>query len=269
MRGPLLLVILGLTAGVALVSVLAQDPGYVLLQRGDYRVETTVVALGIMAVIFVLAGRLVYRVLVALLGIAPGVGRWLEKRKENRESELVRESFTDVLAGRDAAFNQKLGKLERVSWFSEVYLKEARDWVFTRQLATAQKHDKLKRLWQNAAAHQKHDPVFTALYAGHLLRVGASSDVEAQLLGLADKGWPVEATAVLAQLRVSKPDTLISKLTKLAETTPSGDAATGLVIAKAQAMAGDQGRQLLTDYYATHRSTGVVTALGTLSLTSA
>jgi uncharacterized protein HemY len=269
MRGPLLLVILGLTSGVALVSVLAQDPGYVLLQRGDYRVETTVVALGIMAVIFVLAVRLVYRVLVALLGIAPGVGRWLEKRKENRESELVRESFTDVLAGRDAAFNQKLGKLERVSWFSEVYLKEARDWVFTRQLATAQKHDKLKRLWQNAAAHQKHDPVFTALYAGHLLRVGASSDVEAQLLGLADKGWPVEATAVLAQLRVSKPDTLISKLTKLAETTPSGDAATGLVIAKAQAMTGDQGRQLLTDYYATHRSTGVVTALGTLSLTSA
>lgn len=269
MRGPLLLVILGLTAGVALVSVLAHDPGYVLLQRGDYRVETTVVALGIMAVIFVLAVRLVYRVLVALLGIAPGVGRWLEKRKENRESELVRESFTDVLAGRDAAFNQKLGKLERVSWFSEVYLKEARDWVFTRQLATAQKHDKLKRLWQNAAAHQKHDPVFTALYAGHLLRVGASSDVEAQLLGLADKGWPVEATAVLAQLRVSKPDTLISKLTKLAETTPSGDAATGLVIAKAQAMTGDQGRQLLTDYYATHRSTGVVTALGTLSLTSA
>ena len=269
MRGPLLLVILGLTAGVALVSVLAHDPGYVLLQRGDYRVETTVVALGIMAVIFVLAGRLVYRVLVALLGIAPGVGRWLEKRKENRESELVRESFTDVLAGRDAAFNQKLGKLERVSWFSEVYLKEARDWVFTRQLATAQKHDKLKRLWQNAAAHQKHDPVFTALYAGHLLRVGASSDVEAQLLGLADKGWPVEATAVLAQLRVSKPDTLISKLTKLAETTPSGDAATGLVIAKAQAMTGDQGRQLLTDYYATHRSTGVVTALGTLSLISA
>ena len=251
------------------MSVLAQDPGYVLLQRGDYRVETTVVALGIMAVIFVLAVRLVYRVLVALLGIAPGVGRWLEKRKENRESELVRESFTDVLAGRDAAFNQKLGKLERVSWFSEVYLKEARDWVFTRQLATAQKHDKLKRLWQNAAAHQKHDPVFTALYAGHLLRVGASSDVEAQLLGLADKGWPVEATAVLAQLRVSKPDTLISKLTKLAETTPSGDAATGLVIAKAQAMTGDQGRQLLTDYYATHRSTGVVTALGTLSLTSA
>ena len=269
MRGPLLLVILGLTAGVALVSVLAQDPGYVLLQRGDYRVETTVVALGIMAVIFVLAVRLVYRVLVALLGIAPGVGRWLEKRKENRESELVRESFTDVLAGRDAAFNQKLGKLERVSWFSEVYLKEGRDWVFTRQLATAQKHDKLKRLWQNAATHQKHDPVFTALYAGHLLRVGASSDVEAQLLGLADKGWPVEATAVLAQLRVSKPDTLISKLTKLAETTPSGDAATGLVIAKAQAMAGDQGRQLLIDYYATHRSTGVVTALGTLSLTSA
>ena len=269
MRGPLLLVILGLTSGVAFVSVLAQDPGYVLLQRGDYRVETTVVALGIMAVIFVLAVRLVYRVLVALLGIAPGVGRWLEKRKENRESELVRESFTDVLAGRDAAFNQKLGKLERVSWFSEVYLKEARDWVFTRQLATAQKHDKLKRLWQNAAAHQKHDPVFTALYAGHLLRVGASSDVEAQLLGLADKGWPVEATAVLAQLRVSKPDTLISKLTKLAETTPSGDAATGLVIAKAQAMTGDQGRQLLTDYYATHRSTGVVTALGTLSLTSA
>ena len=251
------------------MSVLAQDPGYVLLQRGDYRVETTVVALGIMAVIFVLAVRLVYRVLVALLGIAPGVGRWLEKRKENRESELVRESFTDVLAGRDAAFNQKLGKLERVSWFSEVYLKEARDWVFTRQLATAQKHDKLKRLWQNAAAHQKHDPVFTALYAGHLLRVGASSDVEAQLLGLADKGWPVEATAVLAQLRVSKPDTLISKLTKLAETTPSGDAATGLVIAKAQAMTGDQGRQLLTDYYATHRSTGVVTTLGTLSLTSA
>ena len=269
MRGPLLLVILGLTSGVAFVSVLAQDPGYVLLQRGDYRVETTVVALGIMAVIFVLAVRLVYRVLVALLGIAPGVGRWLEKRKENRESELVRESFTDVLAGRDAAFNQKLGKLERVSWFSEVYRKEARDWVFTRQLATAQKHDKLKRLWQNAAAHQKHDPVFTALYAGHLLRVGASSDVEAQLLGLADKGWPVEATAVLAQLRVSKPDTLIGKLTKLAKTAPSGDAATGLVIAKAQAMTGDQGRQLLTDYYATHRSTGVVTALGTLSLTSA
>ncbi|MDB2441153.1 heme biosynthesis HemY N-terminal domain-containing protein [Luminiphilus sp.] len=269
MRGPLLLVILGLTAGVALVLVLAQDPGYVLLQRGDYRVETTVVALGIMTVFFLLAARLVYRVLVALLGIAPGVGRWLEKRKENRESELVRESFTDVLAGRDVAFNQKLGKLERVSWFSEVYLKEARDWVFTRQLATAQKRDKLKRLWQSASTHQKHDPVFTALYAGHLLRVGAASDVEAQLLGLADKGWPIEATAVLAQLRVSKPDMLISKLTKLTETAPSGDAATGLVIAKAQAMSGDQGQQLLTDYYATHRSADIVTALGTLFLNRA
>jgi hypothetical protein len=208
-------------------------------------------------------------VLVALLGIAPGVGRWLEKRKENRESELVRESFTDVLAGRDVAFNQKLGKLERVSWFSEVYLKEARDWVFTRQLATAQKRDKLKRLWQSASTHQKHDPVFTALYAGHLLRVGAASDVEAQLLGLADKGWPIEATAVLAQLRVSKPDMLISKLTKLTETAPSGDAATGLVIAKAQAMSGDQGQQLLTDYYATHRSADIVTALGTLFLNRA
>lgn len=268
MRGPLLLVILGLTAGVALVSMLAHDPGYVLLQRGDYRIESTVVALGIMAVFFLLAFRLVYRALVALLGIAPGVGRWLEKRKENRESELVQESFTDLLAGRDAAFNQKLGKLERVSWFSEIYRKEARDWVFTRQLATAQKRDKLKRLWQSASAHQKHDPVFGALYAGHLLRVGASSDVEAQLLGLADKGWPVEATAVLAQLRVSNPDTLISKLTTLAEHTRSDDAATGLIIAKAQAMSGDQGRQLLTDYYARHRSADIVTALGTLFLAS-
>jgi hypothetical protein len=92
--------------------------------------------------------------------------------------------------------------------------------------------------------------------------------VEAQLLGLADKGWPVEATAVLAQLRVSKPDTLVSKLTTLAEHTHSGDAATGLVIAKAQAMSGDQGRQLLTDYYARHRSADIVTALGTLFLAS-
>jgi uncharacterized protein HemY len=269
MRGPLLLVILGLTAGVALVSVLAQDPGYVLLQRGDYRIESTVVALGIMAIFFLLAFRLVYRALVALLGIAPGVGRWLEKRKENRESELVRESFTDLLARRDAAFNRKLGKLERVSWFSEIYLKEARDWVFTQQLATAQKRDKLKRLWQSADARQKHDSVFGALYAEHLLRVGASSDAEAQLLGLADTEWPVEATAVLAQLRVSKPDTLISKLTTLADNKPSGDAATGLVIAKAQAMSGDQGQQLLIDYYARHRSADIVTALGTLFLTSA
>jgi hypothetical protein len=62
---------------------------------------------------------------------------------------------------------------------------------------------------------------------------------------------------------------LIRKLTTLAENTPSGDAATGLVIAKAQAMSGDQGQQLLTDYYATHRSADIVTALGTLFLTSA
>ena len=47
MRRQVWLILGGLAAGVALVSLLAFDAGYVLIQFGQYRLETTLVAAGI------------------------------------------------------------------------------------------------------------------------------------------------------------------------------------------------------------------------------
>jgi len=74
------LILGGLAAGVALVSLLAFDAGYVLVQFGSYRLETTLVAAGIALLLLLWILRVCYRLLSAILGLGPGFGRWLEKK---------------------------------------------------------------------------------------------------------------------------------------------------------------------------------------------
>ena len=81
MRRQVWLILGGLAAGVALVSLLAFDAGYVLIQFGQYRLETTLVAAGIALFLLLWIVRVSFRFLSAILGLGPGVGRWLKEAR--------------------------------------------------------------------------------------------------------------------------------------------------------------------------------------------
>ncbi|MEE3018654.1 MAG: heme biosynthesis HemY N-terminal domain-containing protein, partial [Pseudomonadota bacterium] len=92
MRRQVWLILGGLAAGVALVSLLAFDAGYVLVQFGQYRLETTLVAAAIALFLLLWIVRVSFRFLSAILGLGPGFARWLEKRRGDKASALLRET---------------------------------------------------------------------------------------------------------------------------------------------------------------------------------
>ena len=94
MRRQVWLILGGLAAGVALVSLLAFDAGYVLIQFAHHRLETTLVAAGIALFLLLWIVLVSFRFLSAILGFGPGFGRWLEKRREDKASALLRETLS-------------------------------------------------------------------------------------------------------------------------------------------------------------------------------
>ena len=111
MRRQVWLILGGLAAGVALVSLLAFDAGYVLVQFGQYRLETTLVAAGIALFLLLWIVRVSFRFLSAILGLGPGFGRWLEKRREDKASALLRETLIAMFDERTDTVVQRLPKL--------------------------------------------------------------------------------------------------------------------------------------------------------------
>ncbi len=89
MRRQVWLILGGLAAGVALVSLLAFDAGYVLIQFAHHRLETTLVAAGIALFLLLWIVRVSFRFLSAILGLGPGFGRWLEKKARRQSVCLV------------------------------------------------------------------------------------------------------------------------------------------------------------------------------------
>lgn len=258
------LVLVGLGMGVGLVSLLSLDPGYVLVQFGPYRLETTLVATGILLLLLGAIMRVIYRLLAAVFGFGPGLSRWLEKRKEERESALLRETLTDVFHDRDSALKQRVTTLEKMPWLSDATKITARQWVFRRQLETASRRDELTRLWRKANKTQQQDADLTSIYASQLSRFGAGKEAEGELLRLSQTAWPPLATNVLATLTLRDAPALVASLTRLSESDASSDAATGLIIAKAQTLPKDEGVTLLQAHYAAHPLSAIKTALGAL-----
>ena len=158
MRRQVWLILGGLAAGVALVSLLVFDAGYILVQFGQYRLETTLVAAGIALLLFLWILRASVRFLSVILGLGPGLGRWLEKRREDNASALLRETLVAMFDERTETVLQRLPKLMKDDLFSNTERAKADVWLLKRQLEATVKPTQLKRLWNGAKAELKQAP---------------------------------------------------------------------------------------------------------------
>ena len=168
MKRWLWLIATGLIVGVALASFVSRDPGYVLLQVGGYRLETSLVALFLAVVGLLILLRLVGQLVRIILGVVPGFGRWLGRRKEEQNLELIHSSLDDVLSENTAGLLGKAGKLEKSSWQSESRTKQLRHWLFVRQIRASQKPSQLNKIWSNVAVSDKADGALRVEYVSRL-----------------------------------------------------------------------------------------------------
>ena len=202
MRRQVWLILGGLAAGVALVSLLAFDAGYVLVQFGQYRLETTLVAAAIAVFLLLWIVRVSFRFLSAILGLGPGLGRWLEKRREDKASALLRETMVAMFDEQTGTVAQRLPKLMKGDLFSRTEHAMGDLWVLMRLLEATTKPDQLKRLWSGAKAELKQAPEMTALYASQLCRLGRLKEAELELQALSKRAWTASATHALAQINL-------------------------------------------------------------------
>ena len=266
MRRQVWLILGGLAAGVALVSLLAFDAGYVLIQFGQYRLETTLVAAGIALFLLLWIVRVSFRFLSAILGLGPGVGRWLEKRREDKASALLRETLIAMFDERTDTVVQRLPKLMKGDVFSSTERANADVWVLKRQLEATAKPDQLKRVWSGAKVELKQAPEMTAHYASQLCRLGRSKDAELELQALSKRGWTASATHALAQINLDDAPSMVNALTELSGNRSATDVANGLVIAKAQLLPKGDAEKTLIEHYGKQPAPFVVTALGTIGV---
>ena len=266
MRRQVLLILGGLAAGVALVSLLAFDAGYILVQFGQYRLETTLVAAGIALLLFLWILRASVRFLSVILGLGPGFGRWLEKRREDKASALLRETLVAMFDERTETVLQRLPKLMKDDLFSNTERVKADVWVLKRQLEATVKSDQLKRLWSGAKAELKQAPEMTVHYASQLCRLGRSRDAELELQALSKRAWTASATHALAQINLDDAPSMVNALTELSGSGRANDAANGLVIAKAQLLPKSDAEKTLIEHYGKQPAPFVVTALGTIGV---
>ena len=138
MKRWLWLIATGLIVGVALASFVSRDPGYVLLQVGGYRLETSLVALFLAVVGLLILLRLVGQLVRIILGVVPGFGRWLGfwlaricRTKSQCLNCLVRDSdcqddFSNLpaLPKRPAVFSLKTSS--RLEWISSRFCSSLR-----------------------------------------------------------------------------------------------------------------------------------------------
>ena len=262
MKRWLWLITAGLIVGVALSSFVSRDPGYVLLQVGGYRLETSLVALFLAVVGLLILVRLVGQLVRIILGVVPGFGRWLGRRKEEQNLELIHASLDDVLNENTAGLVSKVGKLEKSSWQSESRIKQLRQWLFVRQIRASQKPSQLNKLWRNVAVLDKADGALRVEYVSRLYQLGATKDVDVVLLETAKSSWYDALNGVLAVHQPNSAEQLVERLTDIAATDESGAASLALTLLKAHALAGDAGDNLLIDAHKKRASEHLIKALG-------
>ena len=262
MKRWLWLITAGLIVGVALASFVSKDPGYVLLQVGGYRLETSLVALFLAVVGLLILVRLVGQLVRIILGVVPGFGRWLGRRKEEQNLELIHASLDDVLSENPAGLVSKVSKLEKSSWQSESRTKQLRQWLFVRQIRASQKPSQLNKLWRNVAVSDKADGALRVEYVSRLYQLGATKDVDVVLLETAKSSWYDALNGVLAVHQPNSAEQLVERLTDIAATDESGAASLALTLLKAHALAGDAGDNLLIGAHKKRASEHLIKALG-------
>ena len=262
MKRWLWLITAGLIVGVALASFVSKDPGYVLLQVGGYRLETSLVALFLAVAALLILMRLVGQLVRSILGVVPGFGRWLGRRKEEQNLELIHASLDDVLNENTAGLVSKVGKLEKSSWQSESRIKQLRQWLFVRQIRASQKPSQLNKIWSNVAVSDKADGALRVEYVSRLYQLGATKDVDVVLLETAKSSWYDALNGVLAVHQPNSAEQLVERLTDIAATDESGAASLALTLLKAHALAGDAGDNLLIDAHKKRASEHLIKALG-------
>ena len=266
MRRQVWLILGGLAAGVALVSLLAFDAGYVLVQFGQYRLETTLAAAAIALFLLLWIVRVSFRFLSAILGLGPGFGRWLEKRREDKTSALLRETLSAMFEERTDTLVQRLPKLMKADLFSSTERARADIWVLKRQLEATAEPDRLKRLWSGAKADLKQAPEMTAHYASQLCRLGRSKEAELELLSLSKRAWTASATHAMAQINLDDAPSMVNALTELSGNRSANDVANGLLIAKAQLLPKSDAEKTLIEHYEKQPAPFLVIALGTIGV---
>ena len=262
MKRWLWLITAGLIVGVALSSFVSRDPGYVLLQVGGYRLETSLVALFLAVTALLILMRLVGQLVRSILGVVPGFGRWLGRRKEEQNLELIHASLDDVLSENPAGLVSKVSKLEKSSWQSESRTKQLRQWLFVRQIRASQKPSQLNKLWRNVAVLDKADGALRVEYVSRLYQLGATKDVDVVLLETAKSAWYDALNGVLAVHQSNSAEQLAERLTSIAATDESGAASLALTLLKAHALTGDAGDNLLIDAHKKQASEHLIRALG-------
>ena len=266
MRRQIWLSLGGLAAGVALVSLLAFDTGYVLIQFAQYRLETTLVAAGIALVLLLWVVRASFRFLSVILGLGPGFGRWLEKRREDKASALLRETLVAMFDERTDTVVQRLPKLMKFDLFSDAERANADVWVLKRQLEATTKPDQLKRLWSGAKAELKQSPDMSAHFAIQLCRLGRAKEAELELQTLSKRSWTASATHALAAINLDDAPSMVNALTELSGSRSANDVANALVIAKAQLLPKSDAEKTLIELYGKQPAPYLVTALGTIGV---
>ena len=259
----------GLIAGVALASFISRDPGYALLQVAGYRLETSLVALILAATALFIFMRFAGRLVGGILGVVPGLGRWLGKRKEEQNLELIHASLDDALAENTGGIAGRVGKLEKSSWHSESRAKRIKQWLLLRQIRSSQKPAQLNKMWSKAAASDKADVVFRVEYITRLHQLGAKNDVDVMLLESAKSSWQDALNAVLAVYQPKSADQLLELLTQVAATEKSGAASLAVTLLKAGALEGDAGDDLLIEAHQKQASEHLINALGVRRLRKA
>ena len=262
MKRWLWLITAGLIVGVALSSFVSRDPGYVLLQVGGYRLETSLVALFLAVTALLILMRLVGQLVRSILGVVPGFGRWLGRRKEEQNLELIHASLDDVLSENPAGLVSKVSKLGKSSWQSESRTKQLRQWLFVRQIRASQKPSQLNKIWRNVAVSDKADGALRVEYVSRLYQLGATKDVDVVLLETAKSSWYDALNGVLAVHQPNSAEQLVERLTDIAATDESGAASLALTLLKAHALAGDAGDNLLIDAHKKRASEHLIKALG-------
>ena len=269
MKRWLWLAIAGLFLGVIIASLLSRDPGYALLQVNGYRLETSLVALVLAGTGLFVFLRLIGRLARIALGIFPGFGRWLGKRREEQNLELIQSSLDDVLSEDTASLLTRVGKLEKSSWHSESRAKQLRQWLLTRQIRASGRASQLNKIWSRAQAADKAETPLTVEYISRLYQLGATNDVDVVLFETAKSSWHDALNGILAVHQPKNSEQLVERLTAIKGGDTGGAISLGITLLKAAALAGDAGDALLVEAYTEQASEHLAKALGARKLRQA
>ncbi|MGM0481183.1 MAG: heme biosynthesis HemY N-terminal domain-containing protein [Pseudomonadota bacterium] len=110
-----LIVVLALmVAGAILGPISSGNAGYVLIQFAGWSLETSVIALAIIAVVVVVAFSLIVAIINAVFRRTRKSGRWFSQRREHRANELVKAAQLELL---------QQNYLDALQYFEKAYKK--------------------------------------------------------------------------------------------------------------------------------------------------